>query len=82
MKTKSKDWDKRDWEGSFNEQFPEIHGRRLPNKIKSFISRLLEEQRGEILNTVRVEIACYSQISAENTKELISLIKGAILDDK
>jgi len=82
MKTKSEDWDKRDWKESFNEQFPEIHGRRLPNKIKSFIKRLLEEQRGEILNTVRVEIACYSQISAENTIELISLINGAILDDK
>jgi hypothetical protein len=32
------------WEKEFDKEFSEIHGRRLPDKIKSFISQLLNRE--------------------------------------
>ena len=75
-KTKSEDWEDR---FKLHADTQEWFIRQSDFKeAKYFISRLLKDQRQEILNIVSCEIACYSQISFKNTKELISLIKGAI----
>ena len=35
---------KEEWEKEFDKKLPEIHGRRLPLKVKSFIRQLLKER--------------------------------------
>lgn len=44
-----KSLDKQDWEKRYAEKFPNIHGRKLPLQLKSFIQSELDRQRKEIL---------------------------------